>query len=311
MNNLVSVIVPVYKVEKYLKRCVDSIINQTYKNLEIILVDDGSPDNCPKMCDLYAKEDKRVKVIHKQNGGLSDARNAGLDIMTGDFVCFVDSDDWVEESYVEKMLIEQQKTDADIVACGINLVNEESGIVSIFKCSKETVIYEDNKILRKYFKKNEIISGVAWNKLYKKYIFEYLRYPKGRIYEDNAIILQILHKCKKLVVIKDRLYNYLKRQNSIMLTEITEQKLKSMVLNNEERTQFLIQINEKNILCKEIVFYLKHYCWIYRDLTDENLKNILKQDFKIKWNKYKKYLSLFDLNTYKLFYLMLKYKMLK
>ena len=301
MNNLVSVIVPVYKVEKYLEKCVDSIINQTYKNLEIILVDDGSPDNCPKMCDLYAKEDKRVKVIHKQNGGLSDARNAGLDIMTGNFVCFVDSDDWVEKNYVEEMLNIQQKTNADVVACGINLVNEETGEISIFKCSKENVIYEDNKILRKYFKKNEIISGVAWNKLYKKYIFEHLRYPKGRIYEDNAIILQILHKCKKLVVIKDRLYNYLKRRNSIMLTGMTEQKLKSMILNNEERTQFLIQINEKSILCKEIVLYLKHYCWIYRELKDENLKNILKQDFKIKWNKYKKYLSLFDLNTYKLF----------
>lgn len=311
MNNLVSVIVPVYKVEKYLEKCVGSIINQTYKNLEIILVDDGSPDSCPKMCDLYAKEDKRVKVIHKQNGGLSDARNAGLDIMTGNFVCFVDSDDWVKKNYVEEMLNIQQKTNADVVACGINLVNEESGSVSEFKCSKKIVTYEYDKILNNYFKKDEIISGVAWNKLYKKEIFKNLRYPKGRIYEDNAIILQILYRCKKIVIIPNMLYNYLKRENSIMLTNMNEQKLKSMFLNNEERAQFLISIKEKNVLSKEVLFNLKHYCWIYRDLTDENLKNILKQDFKIKWNKYKKYLSLFDLNTYKLFYLMLKYKMLK
>lgn len=108
-SSKISIIVPVYKVEQYLERCVKSLINQTYKNIEIILVDDGSPDQCPKMCDDYASEDSRIKVIHKKNGGLSDARNAGLDAATGEFIAFVDSDDWVEIDFIETLCKMQKK----------------------------------------------------------------------------------------------------------------------------------------------------------------------------------------------------------
>ena len=117
MKSLVSVIVPIYKVEKYLNKCVDSIINQSYKNLEIILVDDGSPDKCGEICDKYAEKDSRVKVIHKENGGLSDARNAGIDIAKGDYLLFVDSDDWITSNICEVLIKNANDNLSDIIAC--------------------------------------------------------------------------------------------------------------------------------------------------------------------------------------------------
>lgn len=292
MNSLVSVIVPVYKVEKYLEKCVSSIISQTYKNLEIILVDDGSPDNCPNMCDEFAKKDKRIKVIHKENGGLSDARNAGLDIMTGDFVCFVDSDDWVEKNYVEEMLNIQQKTNADVVACGINLVDEESGEVGIYYKLDKTTTFESSEIIEKYYNGNGIISGVAWNKLYKKQIFENLRYPKGIVFEDVAIILNILFQCKKVVILKDMLYNYLDRQGSIMKSNWNHQKLVSKLFMFGQRLDFLINNNLTKYLGLELVIRVNDVCWTYRELCDKKEKKWFKTEILKLWKKYKKHIKL-------------------
>lgn len=122
MEDLISVVVPIYNVENYIKKCVDSILSQTYKNLEIILVDDGSPDNCPQICDEYAQKDSRIKVIHKENGGVSSARNIGMENARGKWIAFIDADDWIEEKYFEKMLDRVKTNDADIVLCGYNRV---------------------------------------------------------------------------------------------------------------------------------------------------------------------------------------------
>ena len=122
MSEKISVIVPIYKTEQFLSKCIDSIINQTYKNLEIILVDDGSPDNCPKICDEYAKRDNRIKVIHKENGGLSSARNAGIEIATGDFSAFVDSDDWIDSDMYESLVKLSDEYNADIAECGYRFI---------------------------------------------------------------------------------------------------------------------------------------------------------------------------------------------
>lgn len=292
MNSLVSVIVPVYKVEKYLEKCVASIISQTYKNLEIILVDDGSPDNCPNMCDEFAKKDKRIKVIHKENGGLSDARNAGLDIMTGDFVCFVDSDDWVESTYVETMLVEQQKINADVVACGINLVDEESGEVGIYYKLDKTTTFESSEIIEKYYNGNGIISGVAWNKLYKKQIFENLRYPKGIVFEDVAIILNVLFQCNKIVILEDTLYNYLDRSGSIMKSAWNHQKLVSKLFMFEQRLDFLILNKLDKYLNLELQIRINDACWTYRELQDKTEKKWLKNEILKKWKEYKKFFKL-------------------
>lgn len=175
--HLISVIVPVYKVEEYLRECVDSIISQTYRNLEIILVDDGSPDNCPAICDEYAEKDKRIIVIHQQNGGLSAARNAGLDIASGEFICFVDSDDVLHPQYCEILISALLKSDCSFSAC---LVESFQGSLSNLSFHSENY---DIKTMpwKEYIKTARM--GV-WNKLYRAAVFEYIRFMNGKVYED-------------------------------------------------------------------------------------------------------------------------------
>ena len=138
-NQLISIIVPIYNVEKYLKQCIESIISQTYRNIEIILVDDGSPDNCGKICDEYSQKDKRIIVLHKENGGLSDARNKGIDIAKGDYLTFVDSDDFVNIDYIEKLYNSIKFNNTKLAQCGISKVDENNEII-------EKLNYEKNQI---------------------------------------------------------------------------------------------------------------------------------------------------------------------
>ena len=165
MQPLISIIVPVYKVEPYLRRCVDSILNQTYRNLEVILVDDGSPDNCGSICDAYAKQDSRVKVIHKENGGLSSARNAGLDVMSGAYVGFVDSDDWIEPHMYESLLKLMEKFDAQMALGGVADEMLYDGTLTTVKISDygHTPFAENhNNALKRFFQG----SWAAWDKLF-------------------------------------------------------------------------------------------------------------------------------------------------
>ena len=214
-NYLVSVIVPIYRVEQYLDRCVSSIVNQTYKNIEIILVNDGSPDNCPKICDEWAKKDKRIKVIHKQNGGLSDARNSGLDKATGKYVLFVDSDDYIENNMVEELLNSLNKEDADIAICNYYIENDIEKHVANNLLMEKFVCSGNEKYKMNFDEKYSIQSIVAWNKLYKIELFNGIRYPKGKIHEDEYIICDILEKANKIVYNLKPLYHYIQRDNSI------------------------------------------------------------------------------------------------
>lgn len=225
-SELISVIVPVYKVEPYLQKCVDSILNQTHRNLEIILVDDGSPDNCGKICDDYAVKDSRVKVIHKPNGGLSDARNAGMDIMTGQYVGFVDSDDWIEPFMYERLLELIHQFDADIAFGGVSDDLELDGRISTTKVSSygETPFSESPiEAMRRYFHG----SWSAWDKLYKADIFSGLRYPVGEINEDEAIVLQVLSRVGTVCYTNEVFYHYMRRLNgqSITTTSFSAKKL--------------------------------------------------------------------------------------
>lgn len=218
MNEKISVIVPVYKVEEYLDKCVESIVNQSYKNLEIILVDDGSPDNCPQMCDAWAKRDKRIRVIHKQNGGLSDARNAGLEIATGEFIGFIDSDDYVLPNMYEALYKALKDNDADISMCSFKQLD----IDGKEREKSKNIVYTKNEVLDRGAAINKLFDPVyaayviAWNKLYKRQIFENIRYPIGRIHEDEFVAHHILGASKKTVCIEDKLYMYLRRGISIM-----------------------------------------------------------------------------------------------
>lgn len=213
----ISVIVPVYKVEPYLRKCVDSILGQTFRDFELILVDDGSPDGCPEICDKYAEKDSRVKVIHKENGGLSSARNAGLDVAKGEYIAFVDSDDWINPEMLEIMQNRMQQHHADVAICGVESVYEDDGKI-VHHPLTDAVLSRDDMV--------DKLATQAWyyiiacNKLYCKKIFEELRYPEGYIHEDAAIIHRIIGLCKCVVTVEQPFYNYRQTGNSIMRSEL-------------------------------------------------------------------------------------------
>ena len=224
---LISVIVPIYNVEKYLHKCIDSIINQTYKNLEIILVDDGSPDNCGKICDEYAKKDDRIKVIHKQNGGLSDARNAGLDNAKGEYISFIDGDDYIAEDMLEVLYNRIYQDNSDMAICNFLCVNEEN--TEIKELNTDMPINDSILSQDEFFEKLCINKYwhyvISWNKLYRKQLFKNIRFPKGKIHEDEFVIHYIANECKKISSVKKPLYFYVQRENSIMNSEFSVKSL--------------------------------------------------------------------------------------
>ena len=224
MNDLVSVIVPIYNVEDDLKNCVDSIIHQTYRNLEIILVDDGSPDNCGSIADDYSRQDDRVRVIHKQNGGLSDARNAGLDVASGEYITFVDSDDFLSEGFVEELVSLTKKHDCDISICDHLRYRKSNGIH--FKHDseiKEIEFSSKDAIKEMFYQKQFDVS--AWGKLYKKNTFEGLFFPMGYNFEDIPTIYKAFLKTDKIVYSSRKLYFYQVRDNSIENSEFNIKKM--------------------------------------------------------------------------------------
>ena len=256
-KDLISVIVPVYKVEEYLNRCVDSIINQTYKNLEIILVDDGSPDNCGKICDDYAKHDKRIKVIHKKNGGLSDARNAGLSVAKGKYIGFVDSDDYISENMYEILYKELVKNKADISICKYIYFKN---IIPEFTTDYEITSYTNIEAILELIKiKQRKIQDYAWNKLYKRKLFKKIRYPKNFVFEDIGTTYLLFYEAKKIINIDCILYAYYDNSNSITsnknpknisdIIEMTTQRSKFLLKNFNEYKDSIILNRNINILC--------------------------------------------------------------
>lgn len=214
-SSLITVIVPIFKVEKYLNKCIESIVNQTYTNLEIILVDDGSPDNCPAMCDEWSERDTRIKVIHKHNGGLSDARNSGMTIATGEYIAFVDSDDLIHEKYFEVLITAIKENNADISACDIDFVNEADDVSLTASLPSEFSIYNSEQALETLIKGCGF-RAIACNKLFcAKLLFEE-RFIEERYHEDEFFTYRILAKAQKLVYINSKMYYYLQRENSIV-----------------------------------------------------------------------------------------------
>ncbi len=209
---LVSVVVPVYKVEPYLEKCIESIQNQTYQDLEIILVDDGSPDRCGEMCDAYAREDSRVRVIHKENGGLSDARNAGAAQASGKYLLFVDSDDSIDRRLVEKTVEAAEKYRSDIVLFDYYCV--ENGIREVRAASLPTGKVLDLKGERELL----LAPPSAWTKLFRREFYEKsgCSFPVGRYFEDLATTPVFFLKAERVIYLDEPLYDYMIRENSIM-----------------------------------------------------------------------------------------------
>ncbi len=221
MKEKVSVIIPIYKVEKYLDECIRSVVKQSHTNLEIILVDDGSPDACPAMCDKWADKDDRIQVIHKENGGLSDARNAGMKTMTGDYVLFVDSDDYLANNMVEELLEKANQYSCDIVMCNKTVVTKTNQKKELDDESVQ--VFEGDDIVENYlYQRNDFCSGI-WNKLIKMEIIKDLEFPKGINSEDYYMYSFIYYRAKKMIKYNKCLYYYRIRKGSICKSGVNDQ----------------------------------------------------------------------------------------
>lgn len=226
----ISVIVPVYNVAPFLDQCISSILRQTYTNLEIILVDDGSTDKSGKMCDKIALSDSRIKVIHKLNGGLSDARNAGLAIASGQYIGFVDSDDWISKDMYEKLYKHLYKTQSDISACGVEMFWPDN--VTKPLTSKYDKILENKEAMEAIICERELKQPV-WYKLYKSELIKECLFEKGKYHEDVFWSYQVIAKAKRICVFSELLYHYRQRNNSIMGNEYSIKRLDIMEAKNK------------------------------------------------------------------------------
>ena len=210
---LISIVVPVYNVKQFLTKCLNSIISQTYSNLEIIVVDDGSTDGSATICDDYAKKDKRTSVIHKENGGLASARNAGIDVAKGTYIGFVDSDDYIEPYMYEKLLQAILKYSCNIAVCGINYVFDDGEVIA--KANTEPEQFFEFPWAIEEMNTFRLFDMGAWSKLYKRELFADIRFPVGKLSEDFFIMYRLFDLAQGVAYVPDACYNYFQRANSI------------------------------------------------------------------------------------------------
>lgn len=278
----VSVIVPMYKVEKYLDRCIKSIINQTYKNLEIILVDDGSPDSSGNIAEGYAQSDSRIRVIHKENGGLSDARNAGIIVASGDYICFVDSDDSIDEHFVEELIKACASSGADIAVCNyLNVIKPEDIPPYDSKNNANIVVQNSLEALNSIYSQDNVVTIVAWNKLYRRELWNDILFPVGRIHEDEATTYKLLYKAKKIVRIDKSLYYYFKNDESITGSQYSLKRL-DILWAIESRMDFYKSKALEELYYKDSYKYLCKLLTSYYNVahTEGDNKEILKSLMK-------------------------------
>ena len=285
MQPLITIIIPIYNVEQYLKRCVDSVLQQTYTNLEIILVDDGSPDNCGSICDKYAEADSRIKVIHKTNGGVSSARNAGLDIMTGEYVMFVDSDDYIALDCVEYLVELVERFSAQL-AIG-NYAETCSSQYEFGQNQEGLEQLSGKKAIERQFGRKTVQYVSPWAKLYVKSLFTELRFPEGLLHEDEGTTYRVLYACDKVVVSQRVVYAYYYNPESI--TKLPKKKnyqdlcsiLKEQIEFYKEHGEAVFEARVRNRYCiQAAAHYLpKGY---YEDPRE--LVKSAKQMYKGVWN---------------------------
>lgn len=305
----VSIIVPIYNVEKYLRTCIDSILSQTYRDFELLLVDDGSPDNCGEICESYAAQDVRVKVIHKVNQGLGFARNTGLDCARGEFVCFVDSDDWLERNAVEFWLKAQEKYDADIVMCNYEKRNNANEVLYCYEIRKSECCYYGREIEKEIFwpmigqesaiGEDFTVNMCVWTNLYRRDLIEkeHIRFLSEKEYlsEDICFNLQYLLCSKVAVMIPDSLYCYRYNPNSLTSKYKEDEYQKAVGLYNrvqfwasqakylefkEFRVErfFLTKVRELLFrLCASNRSYKEKINMCRRVLEDDTFQNVLKK----------------------------------
>jgi len=286
-RTLISIIVPIYKVEDFIHTCIESVLNQTYSNWELILVNDGSPDNSPEICDEYASQDQRIKVFHKPNGGVASARNLGLDNITGEYVTFLDSDDFFHPEYLESLLNLGIQHSADIVQCGFIRGVEKT--FPIINKEQEIKVVDNYDVFLKGYAKI-----IVWGKLYKKYLFEELKIPENKLFEDDFITWRWYYKAKKIVVTNKLLYYYTDNNESTMAGYEKKPRLDFMEAY-EERIEFFKNISEKSMEDYSRMHFCKALLLTYENkmLTKEQ-RQYVYINFQKNWSniKYSKYIPI-------------------
>jgi len=278
IGKLVSIIIPVYNVEAYVEKCIESVKSQSYSQLEIILVDDGSTDESGVYCDRQAVSDSRIKVIHKKNGGLSDARNAGLDIATGEYIFFADSDDYIKSDAIGKLVEQLEQDDCDVVACGIEMVWDDETLNRPF--TAETSGMWDGRQAVLEMQRNNTICSVAWNKLYRASLWKDIRFPVGKLHEDEYTTYKILYKSGRVEFIPDMLYCYYQRSTGIN-AGATRDDRDDHINAFYERYMFFKNAGDEEIAEWSLVKYLEYIKYIYRNTKSKERKAHLAGRYRI------------------------------
>ena len=274
----VSIIVPVYNVKDYLSRCMDSLISQTLQDLEIIVIDDGSTDGSSSILDSYSIKDDRVKVIHIENGGVARARNIGLDNAKGEFIGFVDSDDFVESQMFEILLKVALETESDFVQCKFDIVGDNSTVYSSFNNKETTVIDNQKKIVELFF--DDIIDASVWNKLYNRSALSQMRFPIDWAFaEDFSLNVQVALKCRRIALINDVLYHYYSRGNSVSHEEISDRHLKGFSMYDFAKKQLKDEDGIRIVSEKEISESLKFLDSSigHKDVSEQSIDDLVRR----------------------------------
>lgn len=282
MGEKISIIIPVYKVEAYLPQCIESVINQTYHNLEIILVDDGSPDKCGEICDQYAQRDERIHVIHKQNGGVARARNDGIEYASGDYISFIDSDDWIAENAYEILYQGLKQYDVDCAVGRCVTVVDKNGDLSPRKNSDSPVKCETASEAMKHV----LLNGSAvWNRLFKREVFQHIRFPLDRVNDDEVVALHAYAECKNIVFLNQDTYFYRIRQNSITTSKFSIRNV-DCYYNSVDNLDFIRQRAPELVPCAEYkCIKAMLYCYVNlrklkHDIKAREIREQLHQDMK-------------------------------
>lgn len=281
--NIISIIVPIYNVEQYLSKCIDSIVNQTYKHIEILLVNDGSTDNSEEICLAYANKDSRIRYFKKENGGLSDARNYGISRAKGDYLAFIDSDDFIHSEFIQRLHEAIERENALVAVAGYDRVDASGHFLTAEPLPTNQAVLSGRNVCKKLLEADGHRFVVAWNKLYKKELFEDFRFEKGKIHEDEYFTYRLLYELEKVAIVQECLYYYVDRENSITTSGMTDHRFHCLLEFQNERMNFYESKGEKEILLECYRSFLAFAVWFlgkYRKWMTKKQKHLLQKQYR-------------------------------